>query len=166
MCSPRAEIDGRRRISKRGGGGICGWRRRFPWPVALWRSAGFGNWRRRSGSASRTSWRPRLSPVGSMAGGSRTAGGGPAAPGGARLQRAAHSKERRGVRLGLKGKVAGVLRSEAGRGRAGHGRDGRRRRAGQPRRPRPLAGWMGPTGLGGWAGAGWVGPRDRPNLVG
>jgi hypothetical protein len=32
---------------RRGGtGGICGQRRRFPWPAALWHSAGFGNWRR------------------------------------------------------------------------------------------------------------------------
>jgi hypothetical protein len=55
------------------------------------------------------------------------ADGGPAAPGGAWLQCAVHSKERRWARLGLRGKAAGVLRGAAGRGRAGHGRDGRRR---------------------------------------
>jgi hypothetical protein len=63
----------------------------------------------------------------SDAGESRMAVGGPAAPGDARLQRAAHNKERRVAWLGLRGKAAGVLKGAARRGRAGHGRDGRRR---------------------------------------
>jgi hypothetical protein len=38
MCSPWAEIDGRRRISKKGGGGIGSRRQRTPRPLALgWR---------------------------------------------------------------------------------------------------------------------------------
>jgi hypothetical protein len=38
------------------------------------------------------------------------------------------------------------------------GMDDRWQCPGRPRRPRPLDGWMGPAGPGGWAGAGWVGP--------
>jgi hypothetical protein len=49
MCSPQAEIDGRRRISKRGGGGI-GSRRRWYWqPAAAVSMAGSAlalSWRR------------------------------------------------------------------------------------------------------------------------
>jgi hypothetical protein len=71
-------------------------------------------------------------------------------PGGARLQRAAHSKERRGARLGLRGKAVGVLRGAAGRGRAGYGRDGRRRAdAGLQRSP------VGARLLPGWAWWAW-----------
>jgi hypothetical protein len=40
MCSPQAEIDGRRRISKRGGGGIGSRRRRYWQPTAVVLAAG------------------------------------------------------------------------------------------------------------------------------
>jgi hypothetical protein len=95
-----------------------------------------------------------------MAGGSKTADGGPAAPGGARLQHAAHSKERRGAaaagarrRLGrcLKGDAAwesGVLTPQAaapsrspGLARHGHG-------AGPGWALAGLAAGPGRTGLG------------------
>jgi hypothetical protein len=52
---------------------------------------------------------------------------------------------------------AGLLRG-ARQGGLVPGMDGPRRCPGLLQRPRPLAGWMGPAGPGGWAGVGWVGP--------
>jgi hypothetical protein len=46
------------------------------------------------------------------------------------------------------------------------GMDGRRRCPGRSRRPRPLAGWMGPAGPGAGPERVGSGPRARPNPVG
>jgi hypothetical protein len=68
---------------------------------------------------------------------------------------------RRRWRLGLRlvriGEVQGSTFKGARQGGVVLGMDGRRRCLGRLRRPRPLAGWMGPAGPGGWAGVGWVG---------
>jgi hypothetical protein len=125
----------------------------------------------RSSLSSRTPWRPQLPLVGSLAGGRKTAGGGPAAPGGAWLQHAVHRKERRGAWLGLRGKAAGVLRGAAGRGCAGHGRGGRRRADAGLRRPvgaRLLPGWAWRAwervrvgSVGRWVGLGGLQPEEQ-----
>jgi hypothetical protein len=148
-CSSAAEVNGKRRFFEED----------EAWPAggSVSRQGRCSGCRPATGSGGGGAGRPRGAQGGanllrrcSHAGETRMAGGGPAAPGGARLQRAAHSKERRGAWLGLRGKAAGVLRGVAGRGRAGHGRDGRRRAdAGL---------WQSPVGarlLPGWAWRAW-----------
>jgi hypothetical protein len=112
-------------------------------------SPGDGKWRRRYRPASRSSGRRQFAPVVLPCQRIEDGRQRSCSPCGARLQHAAHRKERRGAWLGLRGKAAGVLRGAAGRGRAGHGRGGRRRADAGLRR------LVGARLLPGWAWRAW-----------